>query len=278
MRIPALERIFGYIYDLISNNRTFVSKTMGLPACGLVQESKTPPVIKEENPILMKSRKGMWAVSNLLILTLLIGAVDYSTRINDGFQNLFSKEDSKEEKKLKKSNQSLKFQGPRLKMKRILMYPRMHQKWNMFSPRVITFEKWVIADIEFANGETLSLFKGSDDIVNHFEREYFPPYQNQFWRKLFSRLGKSSYQKHIPKFKKWLTETDYFPEYSDRKVANVQLWKLSEKSPDPDTHDNERPKVTKRELKEREKGAQKGKKSSIKKNQKKRPGSILKLK
>ena len=216
----------------------------------------------------------MWAVSNLLILTLLIGAVDYSTRINDGFQYLFSKE----EKKLKKSNQSLKFQDPRLKMKRILMYPRMHQKWNMFSPKVITYEKWVIADVEFENGETLSLFKGSDDIVNHFERGYFPPYQNQFWRKLFSRLGKSSYQRHIPKFKKWLTNTDYFPEYSGRKVDKVYLWQLSERSPDMDTPANERKKVTKRELKKRQKGERKSRNSTIKKNQKKRLENKLKIK
>ena len=51
----------------------------------------------------------------------------------------------------------MKFKDPRLLMKRILLYPRMHQKWNMFSPRVIKYEKWVIADIQFTNGETLWL-------------------------------------------------------------------------------------------------------------------------
>ena len=163
-------------------------------------------------------------------------------------------------------------------MKRILLYPRMHQKWNMFSPQVIKYEKWVIADIEFTNGETLSLFKSSDDIFNRFDRRYFASYNNQFWRKLFGRLGKSNYQKQIPKFKDWLKNTDYFPEYSGRKVEKVQLWKLSEKSPDLDTPANERPKVTKRELKEKHKGARKNKKSSVLKNQKKRPRNKPKLK
>ena len=105
-----------------------------------------------------------------------------------------------------------------------------------------------------------------------------PPYQNQFWRKLFSRLGKSSYQKHIPKFKKWLTNTEYFSEYSGRKVTQVQLWQLSEKSPNLDTPINKRPKVTKRELKKTQRGSQKSKKSSVKKKQKKRPRDKLKLK
>ena len=105
-----------------------------------------------------------------------------------------------------------------------------------------------------------------------------PPYQNQFWRKLFSRLGKSSYQRHIPKFKKWLTNTEYFPQYAGRKVAQVKLWQLSEKSPNLDTPESQRPKVTKRELKKTQRGAQKRRESPIKKNQKKRPGDKLKLK
>ena len=143
----------------------------------------------------------------------------------------------------------------------------------MFSPQVIKYEKWVIADIEFKNGETLSLFKSSDDILNRFNRRYFASYNNQFWRKLFGRLGKSGYQKHIPKFKAWLKTTDYFPEYAGREVASVQLWRLSEKSPNLDTPDNKRPKVTKRELKKTQKGAQKRKKK-----EEKRPRSNLKLK
>ena len=164
-------------------------------------------------------------------------------------------------------------------MKRLLMYPRMHQEWNMFSPSVIRYEKWVIADVEFENGEVISLFfQQNKDMENHFNRKYFQPYNNQFWRKLFGRLGKSSYQKHIPKFKDWLKKTDYFPEYSDRKVDKVKLWQLSEKSSDLDTPPSKRPKVTKRELKKKEKGARKSRKSSPKKNQKKQSINKLKLK
>jgi len=159
--------------------------------------------------------------------------------------------------------------GPRRMMKRVLLYPRMYQKWNMFSPKVITYENWLMADITFENGETLSLFRGSDDIENRFKREYFTPYNNQFWRKLFGRLGKTSHEKYIPKFKKWLMETTYFSEYANRKVMDVKLWKLSEKSLDPDDPVDKRPKVSKRELKKKDHRARKSRKSSPKKNQKK---------
>ena len=273
-KIPILEKLFGYIYDFISNNRTSISKMTGQPACGINQGEHTPSIEGEDHALLVRGRKLIWMISNILVLSLLIGAVDYSTKINDGLQKRFSKE----EKKLKKSAQSEKFQSPRRTMKRILLYPRMYQKWNMFSPKVITYENWLMADITFENGETLSLFRGSDDIENRFKREYFTPYNNQFWRKLFARLGKTSYERYIPKFKKWLMETKYFSEYGNRKVIDVKLWKLSEKSLDPDNPVDKRPKVSKRELKKKDRSARKSRKSSPKKNQKKQPYKKPKIK
>jgi predicted DCC family thiol-disulfide oxidoreductase YuxK len=118
-RIPGLEKFFGYIYDLIANNRTVVSKTIGLPACGIEQNETSNLLPKEENLLIRKSRTVIWVISNVLVLTLLIGAVDYSTKINVGLKSHFSKE----EKKLKKSNQKVKFQGYRRTMKRILLSP-----------------------------------------------------------------------------------------------------------------------------------------------------------
>jgi hypothetical protein len=148
----------------------------------------------------------------------------------------------------------------------------------MFSPKVITYENWLMADITFENGETLSLFRGSDDIENRFKREYFTPYNNQFWRKLFARLGKTSYERYIPKFKKWLMETKYFSEYGNRKVIDVKLWKLSEKSLDIDSPVDKRPKVSKRELKKKDRSARKSRKSSPKKNQNKQSYKKPKIK
>ena len=36
--IPGLEKLFGYIYDWISKNRSSMSKKLGLPACGIIQK------------------------------------------------------------------------------------------------------------------------------------------------------------------------------------------------------------------------------------------------
>jgi len=273
-KIPILEKLFGYIYDFISNNRTSISKMTGQPACGVNNEEHTPSIEKENHALFIRGRKLILIISNLLVLSLLIGAVDYSTKINDGLQKRFSKE----EKKLKKSAQTSKFQSPGYAMKRILLYPRMYQKWNMFSPKVIAYENWLIADITFENGETLTLFQDCDGIENRFKRECFTSYNNQFWRKLFARLGKTNYERYIPKFKKWLMETNYFSEYGSRQVIDVKLWKLSEKSLDIDSPIDKLPKVSKRELKKKDRSARKSKKNSPKIKQNNRSYKKLKVK
>ena len=121
----------------------------------------------------------------------------------------------------------------------------------MFSPSVIRTEKWVIADLIFENGETLTLFQNDDDIENKFNQSYFQPYKFQFWRKLFSRINEKKYQQHISKFKNWLKKTDYFSEYEGRKVKEVMLWQLSETSQGPEN--NKKSNVWKKELKRTQK-------------------------
>ena len=61
----------------------------------------------------------------------------------------------------------------------------MSQKWNMFSPTVMRTEKWVVADIEFMNGETTSLFINNEKVYDKFNRNYFENV-NQFWRKFLA--------------------------------------------------------------------------------------------
>ena len=68
--------------------------------------------------------------------------------------------------KAKASLQAKKFKKIRRAMKHVILYPRMYQEWNMFSPKVLMNETWLLADIFFENGEKLTLFKTSDDIEN----------------------------------------------------------------------------------------------------------------
>ena len=262
--IPVLEKLFGYIYDLISNNRIHLSKTMGLPACGIVDENLTSKPPKEDHVLFNMGRKGILVASNLVVLTLLIGAVDYSTTINKGYQKYFSKE----EEKLKKAKKTTNHNSPRQKMKRILLYPRMYQNWNMFAPSVLRQEKWVIAEITFKDGEKLSLFKENEKVEENFEYQYFTK-KNQFWRKFFNRINKTSYKKYIPQFKKWLKNTDYFSEYSGREVLEVKVWQLLESSPNLNMAPEDRPKVRKIELPGIKKENRRSKKNYYKKTEKK---------
>ena len=73
----------------------------------------------------------------------------------------------------------------------------------MFSPTVMTTERWVVADIEFFNGDTLSLFINNDEIYNKLDKDYMV-HRNQFWRKLFSRINKSGNWEYIDDVIHWL--------------------------------------------------------------------------
>ena len=95
LRLPGLEKLFGYIYDWVSNNRAPISKMIGQQACGIDQGEHTSAIEREDHALLVRGRKLIWVISNILVLSLLIGAVDYSTRINDGLQKRFSKEEKK---------------------------------------------------------------------------------------------------------------------------------------------------------------------------------------
>ena len=139
----------------------------------------------------------------------------------------------------------------RRKLRKILRYPKISQNWNMFSPSVIRTEKWVIADLTFENGETMILFQNDDNLENKFNQAYFQPYKFQFWRKLFSRINEKKYQQHISKFKNWIKNTNYFEEYTGRKVKEVMLWQLSETTQGPEN--NKKSKVRKKELKKTQK-------------------------
>ena len=268
LRIPILEKGFGVLYDVIAKNRTSISKAMGLPACGLPNERPSQDLqIADKGNIFVIGKKTMWVFSNMIALSLLIGAVDYSTRLNKGLE----KKSSKDKEEIKVSLQDQKFKKVRKGMKRVLLYPRMYQEWNMFSPKVLMNETWLLADLIFENGDKLTLFQTSSDIEDKFDRVHFKPYAMQFWRKLFERMGRRNYQQHIPKFKAWLKKTDFFEdEYDGRKVKNVRLWKLSERSLDPGVPLHEAKGVFKRELKKRDNDRKK-KSGLVKKRREKVP-------
>ena len=179
----------------------------------------------------------MKVISNTIAVILFIGVVNYSLSANDGLK-----------KRLGFSIPTIHSISPKLNksMKRMVLYPRMSQKWNMFSPTVMTTERWVAAEIEFFNGDSISLFINNDEIYNKLNKDYME-HRNQFWRKLFSRINKSGNRKYIDDVIQWLRKTDYFSEYEGRRPKNITLWQISERSPSMGI--SKLPKVYKRELK-----------------------------
>ena len=127
-------------------------------------------------------------------------------------------------------------------------------------------------------GKTLfEVFRDKDEAVGEGGINHQQYYSGEFdieWGQTITEEDKFK-KKEMDEFKTWLKKTDYFPEYAGRSIADVQLWQLSEKSPDLDTPYNERPKVTKRELKKTHKGTRKSKRSRVKKKEGKHPGNKL---
>jgi predicted DCC family thiol-disulfide oxidoreductase YuxK len=253
LRIPILEKLWGWIYDVISTNRTSISQFMGLPACGLPNDDNGRNVKSSIQSPLSNFGDGFMKVfSNSMAVILFIGVVNYSLSANDGLK-----------KRVSFSIQTIHSVSPQLNksLKRMVLYPRMSQKWNMFAPTVMTTERWVVADIEFFNGDTLSLFINNDEIYNKLDKDYMV-HRNQFWRKLFSRINKSGNRKYIDDVIKWLRKTDHFPEYEGRRPKDITLWQISERS--PSFGSTKVSKVYKRELKPQNTSKSKGNKSGRK--------------
>ena len=237
LRVPGLEKVFGWFYDLISKNRTKISLLTGLPACGLPQPSIEESSLEIHNSMLHRFWvKSLFVVSNLIAAVFLVGIINYSLTANDGIKERFGEK----AKGIRAYSHDLSYA-----LKRTILYPRMSQKWNMFSPTVMRTEKWVVADITFTDGTDTTLFVNNDDVYEKFHYSQFE-YRDQFWRKFFGRLYKKTNKKYIGEFKKWLKRTKFFPEYRGRIPAEVTLWQLSERSPNIDAKKS--PKVYKREM------------------------------
>ena len=243
-RIPFLEKIFGWAYDFISRNRSKISSISGLPQCGIEFKTSENKITNNliVNPLLKIVRSTTFVFSNIFVLLLIIGSIDYALQANEGLEDRIPKF-----KEIKRKI-SPKRESHRYKLKNLVLYPRMVQRWNMFSPTVLRTEKWITADITFMDNSKLSLFQKNDDIYNQFNLRYFD-YKDQFWRKFFSRLNKKQNKKYIKDFKNWLYKTNYFSKYNNKRVKSVKLWYLTETSPKISDLISDRKKVRKRELK-----------------------------
>ena len=120
-------------------------------------------------------------------------------------------------------------------LKRICYYPRMIQRWNMFSPTVLKTDKTVIVEATLYNGNVINLFTGEEPTLDNLDYENLWNSGNQFWRKFFSRVSKKNNKKYIETFERWIkrSSNDYFSHIlNGQRVKSVKIWSISQKNND----------------------------------------------
>ena len=170
---------------------------------------------------------------NVSLLTiLLISSINYSLAANDGVNDLM--EDYGFGKNYFRHNQTLK---------KIAFYPRMIQRWNMFSPTVLTTDKVVIVEATLSNGDVIDPFTGKKPVLDSVDYNILWQDHNQFWRKFFSRVTKKGRKNVVNRFETWLkryNNTYFDHNLNGNKIRQVKIWSLSQRNKDINSKANYR--------------------------------------
>jgi len=254
--VPVLSLFFQKIYDTVASNRTDISKFFGLPACDL--NIKPSGIINNDESVVFKYEKTYCYLKktvNVLVLSiLLLSSINYSLAANDGVNDLM--EDYGFGKNYFKHNQSFK---------KVSIYPRMIQRWNMFSPTVLSTDKVIIVEATLSNGKIVDPFTGKKPVLDSVEYEILWHDHNQFWRKFFSRVTKKGRKNVVNRFEAWLKRYNntYFDEnLNGNKIKQVKIWSVSQRNKDINSTSNYR--VSKRLLNAKSKNLNKSKSKKVK--------------
>ena len=254
--MPVLSLFFQKIYDLVASNRTDISKFFGLPVCDL--NIKPIGSIDNNEPNIFKYEKTYSyfkkTVNVLVLSVLLLSSINYSLAANDGVNDLM--EDYGFGKNYFRHNQSFK---------KVSIYPRMIQRWNMFSPTVLSTDKVIIVEATLSNGEIVDPFTGKKPVLDSVEYEILWHDHNQFWRKFFSRVTKKGRKNVLNRFEAWLkryNNTYFDNNLNGHKIKQVKIWSVSQRNKDINSTSNYR--VSKRLLNSKSKNLNKTKSRKVK--------------
>ena len=217
--IPGLNILFEKTYDLIANKRTSVSQFFGLAACGVDNKLSANAIL--ETPSISKyqiwTQRVKYTLNSIVVLILLLASINYNLVANESVNDYMEKYGFDKFRYTKTFRQ-------------MMSYPRMIQRWNMFSPTVLKKDQWLIVEATLSDGSVIDPFTGKEPILNSLEYEVLWTDINQFWRKYFTRIAKN--KKHIKNFEKWLLrKNDYFKEtIGDRRIKSVKLWSLNHRN------------------------------------------------
>jgi len=259
--IPLLSNILSKCYDYISLNRTSISTFLGLPACSLKADKNNIFILNDnlESQFNKVTKYIFTLCTSACVLVLICANMNYNVVANEAVNKNMTKYGFK------------KFQYNKF-LKKISYYPRMIQRWNMFSPTVLNTDKTVIIEATLSDGRVVDLFTGENPILNSLDYKVLWHDGNQFWRKFFSRVTKKQNSKYITSFESWVKKYNnhYFDELlGDNRIKSVKIWSLSQRN--PDMNSDKVYKVNKRLLnsKSSSKGeSQSQKKQILKKNKK----------
>ena len=232
--IPGVSIIFRKIYDIVAFRRTDISKYFGLPACDLKNK-----LVKEDNsndfviPFYKKNLIYIKKTVNVFVLLIIFwSSINYSLAANDGVNDLM--EEYGFGKNYFKHNQTLK---------KIAYYPRMIQRWNMFSPTVLSTDKALIIEATLSNGDIIDPFTGKKPVLDSVDYNVLWHDHNQFWRKFSSRVTKKGKKSALNRFETWLKRYNntYFDDnlYGNR-IREVNIWSLSQRNKDINSKTNYR--------------------------------------
>ena len=219
--IPGLRLLFGKCYDYISLHRTKVSIFLGLPACNIQSDSRILNVDVVSKSKFHKVNTIFYGIfTSLIVLILIVANINYNLSANESVNKKMEKFGFK------------KFKHNRT-LKRISYYPRMIQRWNMFSPTVLSTDKTVIVEAILSNGDVIDLFTGDPPILDDLDYTSLWHGGNQFWRKFLTRVTKKQNAKYIKSFESWIKKYNntYFDDIlGNRKIKSVKIWSLSQRN------------------------------------------------
>ena len=219
--IPYINKFFEIIYDLFASNRAAISKFFGLSACDIKNKKISAINVVDDKSRYHKLYKFSLQIINLVIVSILIIACIKYNLVANKAVNEYMTDYGYEKFTYNKT------------LKRISTYPRIIQRWNMFSPTVLATDKTIIVEATLSNGEVVDPFTGKPPILNSVDYTVLWHDHNQFWRKFFSRVSKKQNTKYVTSFEKWIKKRNntYFDDILDgQKIKSVKIWSLSQRN------------------------------------------------
>jgi hypothetical protein len=218
--VPGLRQLAGVAYDAFARNRTSISTSFGLAACGIpVKKAATPGpdagASESETPL------GGWARAQLpylrefgVALVMLIFAADLSVA-NAGVP------------------EALRWNSRPAWMVSAVMYPHIFQSWSMFSPDAPLRDYMVVVDAVTREGRHVDPLNEVASRVATLPVDDIPKRlgHDSFWCDYILRIP--NMPAYHPAFMEWIQRYPERTGHPGDAIVSFQAWNLEHASPPP---------------------------------------------